>query len=76
MEVHFSLDVDGRNNSVPHKNKEYEILYRKILKDIQYEDTKRQKERKEKFLKMCIVLHQKILWLEQMCLDVFLISII
>lgn len=77
--VHFSLDVDGRNNSVPHKNKEYEILYREILKGIQYEDTKRQKEKKrgkEKFLKMCIVLHQKILSLEQMYLDVFLISII
>lgn len=49
--VHFSLDVDGRNNSVPHKNKEYEILYRKILKDIQYEDTKRQKEKKREIPK-------------------------
>ena len=51
--VHSSLDVMA-GITVLHRNKEYEILYRKILKDIQYEDTKCQKEKKKKFLKMCM----------------------
>lgn len=49
--VHFSLDVDGRSNSVPPKYKEYEILYKEILNDIQFADNKRQKEKKRELSK-------------------------